>query len=206
MLESVAGINVSRETLQDLESFASLVAKWTLKINLISKSDAGQIWERHVVDSVQIYKFAPATYSKWVDMGSGGGFPGIVMAILGKAQQPAAQFILIESDIRKATFLRTAVRELNLNAKVLAERIEAVPQQHADIVSARALASLSGLLPHISRHIGATGVALLHKGQRAGQEIAEAQRDWTFDLEDHTSFTDPDARILTLQRIASRGQ
>lgn len=206
MHESVAGLDVSRETLQDLEGFASLVAKWTPKINLISKADAGQIWERHIVDSVQLYKFAPENYTKWVDMGSGGGFPGIIMAILGKAEQPNAHFIMIESDVRKATFLRTAVRELNLNAQVLAERIESTPIQNADVVSARALASLSGLMPLISRHISETGIALLHKGQRAGQEIAEAQRNWTFDLEDHASFTDPDARILTLQRIASRGQ
>ena len=206
MSEKIAGIDVSRETIDDLKNFDALVAKWTPKINLVSKSDAQHIWERHIVDSVQIYQFAPGPFEKWVDIGSGGGFPGIVMAILGKAKQPDAHFTLIESDLRKATFLRTAIRELKLKGTVIADRIEDAPQQGADVVSARALASLSGLLPHISRHLNIDGKALLHKGQRASQEVAEAQNDWSFDLEDHASFTDPDARILALQRIARRGQ
>ena len=108
---------------------------------------------------------------------------------------------MIESDLRKATFLRTAIRELDLSGTVIAERIEDAPQQDADVVSARALASLSGLLPHISRHLNVEGTALLHKGQRARQEVAEAQNDWSFDLEDYASITDPDARILAIRRI-----
>ena len=204
MVQTLAGVDVSRETWQDLKAFAGLVIKWTPKINLISKADAASVWGRHIIDSVQLYRFAPDTFRKWVDLGSGGGFPGIVMAILGKEFQPGAEFILIESDQRKATFLRTAIRELGLQAHVLAQRIEDVAPQGADVVSARALASLSALLPHISCHMHPDGVALLHKGQRASEEVAEASVHWTFDLEDHASFTDPSARILALQRIAPR--
>lgn len=205
MSSSVAGVNVSRETIADLEAFAQLATKWTPKINLIARGTIGDIWDRHIVDSAQIYRFAPESYDTWVDIGSGGGFPGIVMAILGKALQPAARFVLIESDQRKATFLRTAARELGLPVDVIAERIESAPQQAADVVSARALAALSGLLPLAQRHLKTDGLALLHKGRQARQEVADAQKNWSFDLEDHVSITDPESRILAIRRIKTLG-
>jgi 16S rRNA (guanine527-N7)-methyltransferase len=205
MSHLIAGVDVSRETIQDLEAFGALVAKWTPKINLIAKGTTGDIWDRHIIDSVQIFQYAPKQFEKWVDLGSGGGFPGIVMAILGKTQQPNARFILIESDQRKATFLRTAIRELNVQAEVMAERIEAVAPQGADVVSARALTALSSLIPLVARHLDSKGIALLHKGKLASQEVAEAQMHASFELEDHASFTDLNARILAIQRITLRG-
>ncbi|MEL6684273.1 MAG: 16S rRNA (guanine(527)-N(7))-methyltransferase RsmG [Pseudomonadota bacterium] len=206
MPDSIAGIDVSRETIADLQAFGALVTKWTPKINLIARSTVASVWDRHIVDSAQLYRFAPKTYEKWVDMGSGGGFPGIVMAILAKTQQPQVQFTLIESDQRKATFLRTAVRECGLEAAVIADRIENAPVQEADVVSARALTALSALLPSAQRHLNDDGIALFHKGRQAAQEIADAQKNWSFDLEDYASITDPDARILAIQRIKARGQ
>lgn len=205
MSERVAGLDVSRETFSNLERFGALVAKWTPKINLIARGTVNTIWDRHIVDSVQLYRFAPQAFEKWVDIGSGGGFPGIVMAILGRDVRPTAQFVLIESDQRKATFLRTAVRELNLNAIVIAERIEDAAPQDADVVSARALASLSGLLALSQRHLKADGQVLLHKGRQAAQEVADARKNWSFDLEDHASITDPEARILAIQRMNALG-
>lgn len=204
MTADLGGVNVSRETIQDLEVFAILVAKWTPKINLIAKGSVADIWGRHVIDSVQLYQYAPKTYEKWVDLGSGGGFPGIVMAIIAKEKHPKAQFTLIESDQRKAVFLRTAARELGLSVTVIAERIENTAPQTADVVSARALASLSSLLPLAHRHMCDGGICLLHKGKQAAQEVADAQEDWSFDLEDHASFTDPEARLLVIQRISAR--
>ena len=201
-----ANVTVSRETLADLEAFAALVGKWTPKINLIARSTVDTIWERHVADSVQLYRFAPESFFKWVDIGSGGGFPGIVMAILGKARHPKAHFVLIESDQRKATFLRSAARTLSLPVDVLAQRAEKTAPLDADVVSARALAPLSGLLPLAQRHLSPEGVALFHKGRQAQQEVAEARKNWSFALEDHPSFTDPDARILAIQRIRALGQ
>ncbi len=128
------------------------------------------------------------------------------MAILGKLQQPSASFVMIESDQRKATFLRTAARELDLSVTVLAERIEAASPQEADVVSARALTALSGLIPLGLRHLNADGSLIFHKGKQAEQEVAEAKKNWMFDLEDHPSFTDPQARILAMQRISALGQ
>ncbi|WP_342069421.1 16S rRNA (guanine(527)-N(7))-methyltransferase RsmG [Yoonia algicola] len=201
----VAGVNVSRETMTELEAFAALVAKWTSKINLIARGTVDTIWDRHIVDSVQLYKFAPKTYEKWVDIGSGGGFPGIVMAILAKEMNPQAQFVLIESDQRKATFLRTAARELGLSVEVFARRIEEVPAQNADVVSARALTALSGLLPLTKQHLKSEGLGLFHKGRQSAQEVAEARKNWSFELEDFASITDPDARILAIRRIDTLG-
>ena len=128
------------------------------------------------------------------------------MAILAKEQQPGASFILIESDQRKATFLRTAARELSLTVDVIAKRSEQVDPQHADVVSARAMSALSGLLAHVDRHLSTDGVALLHKGRQANQEVADAKKIWSFALEDHASITDPEARILAIRRISALGQ
>ncbi len=206
MSSQLGGVDVSRETIQNLEAFASLVEKWTLKINLIAKGSVADLWDRHVIDSVQLYRFAPKAYEKWVDLGSGGGFPGIIMAIIAQEKQASAHFTLIESDQRKSTFLRTAARELGLPVTVVAERIEESIPQGADVVSARALAPLSSLLPLAARHMGDGGICLLHKGKQAAQEVAEAENNWSFDLEDHASFTDPDARLLVIQRISARGK
>lgn len=202
---NIGGVNVSRETINDLERFAGLVSKWTAKINLIARGSVETLWERHVIDSVQVYRFAPDYYEKWVDLGSGGGFPGIVAAIVAKEKHPNAVFVLIESDQRKATFLRTAARELDLPVTVLASRIEEAPPQGADVVTARALTALSGLIPLVSRHLDSKGIALLHKGRQVKQEIAEAHRTIAFELEDHPSFTDPEGRLLVIQRINPLG-
>ncbi len=205
MAIQVGGLVVSRETTEKLEAFATLVAKWTPKINLIASSTVANTWNRHINDSAQIYRFAPYSFDKWVDIGSGGGFPGIVMAIMAQEKQPQARITLIESDQRKATFLRTAGRELNLAITVIAGRVEQQPRQQADILSARALTSLSRLLPLAVQHLRPDGMAFLHKGQTAHQEIAQAQKDWSFALEEHASITDPNARILAIQRIVRIG-
>lgn len=202
MTDVIGGVNVSRETSEALEAFANLVLKWTPRINLIGASTKAEIWDRHIVDSAQICRFAPETFSIWLDIGSGGGFPGIVAAILGKEHAPAARFIMVESDLRKATFLRTAIREYNLNATVMAERAETLPPVNADLVSARALGALTMLLPLIALHMKPSGRALLHKGRQAESEIATARKDWRFDLEDAPSMTDPEARLLLIQRIS----
>lgn len=201
MSQVIGGLNVSRETYQLLQLFSALVLKWTPSINLIGAATKADIWDRHIVDSAQIYHHAPTSFSTWVDIGSGGGFPGIIAAIIAKEFAPQAQFILIESDQRKSTFLRTAIRECQISAIVICDRIEQAPPANGDIVSARALGALPAILPLICRHLKPTGVALLHKGRQAQQEITTAQREWAFDLAAHPSMTDPDARLLVMQRI-----
>lgn len=197
----INGDSVSRETFDALLRFQELVLKWTPKINLISKADHGDVWNRHIVDSFQVFEAAPAEFEHWVDIGSGGGFPAIVVSAIMKERLPKARMTMVESDQRKATFLRTAIRELGLNAKVLSERIEAVEKLDADVLSARALASLDRLLSFAGQHVTPNGVAIFPKGQKAEQEIAEAERNWVFDLSQRPSTTDPTAKVLTIWNI-----
>ncbi|WP_342077482.1 16S rRNA (guanine(527)-N(7))-methyltransferase RsmG [Yoonia sp. SS1-5] len=194
---------VSRETMTALQEFEALVRKWTKSINLVAPSTINDIWDRHIVDSAQIFKYAPDSFRTWTDIGSGGGFPGIVVAIMAREHHPTSRFTFIESDRRKATFLRTAIRTFDLRAAVLDQRIEqAVPQQ-ADVVSARALTSLSMMFEMLQRHLSPQGIAVLHKGRRHDNEVAEARKLWRFELEEHASLTDPEARILAIQGIQS---
>ena len=193
--------DVSCETRDALAAYEALILKWTQKINLISRSTTKDVMGRHIVDSAQFWPIAPDA-GHWVDLGSGGGLPGIVVAILAKGAGRSTRFTLVESDQRKATFLRTAARELKLaNVSVQAQRIEALPPQAADIVSARALAPLSDLLPLVARHLAEDGTAILAKGESAHREIEEARGNWRFDIDEIASRTRENACLLRLRRI-----
>ena len=195
----ISGVDVSRETLERLGAFEDLVRKWTKKINLIARNDVDHIWDRHIVDSAQVWSSAPDEWNHWVDIGSGGGFPAIILAAIAVEKKPDARFTLIESDQRKATFLRTAIRELNLNAIVLDDRIELAPPQNADVISARALASLTILLGFAERHLAPTGIAVFQKGKIADDEIIEAKHTWAFDYNKVPSITNGDACVISIK-------
>lgn len=201
MRDAPKWLDVSRETLADLQSFRDLVLKWNPAINLISKKSIDDIWERHILDSAQVFEYFPEDPQLWCDLGSGGGFPGIVVAILAKEIRPGMSVKLVESDRRKGTFLREAIRALDLNATVEITRIEDLTPQSADVVSARALASVADLLPHIFRHLSTTGNAILLKGAGTSDELAKARQDWSFDVSSHTSRTSLDGQILILKDI-----
>lgn len=198
--------DVSRETVERLQIFVDLVLKWQPAQNLIAPSTIPDIWIRHVVDSLQTQWSLPDA-KIWVDIGSGGGFPGIVTAIL-LADVPDAHVHLIESNQRKAAFLRTALRETSSKGTVHPGRIESVAKewQHGsvDAVSARALASLD-LLLKLSEPFTAQGAtAVFHKGQDFQREINEASHTWTFDLIEKISLIDPTSRMLFLSNISAR--
>ncbi|MCC5973654.1 MAG: 16S rRNA (guanine(527)-N(7))-methyltransferase RsmG [Rubellimicrobium sp.] len=197
----VAGHNVSRETEQRLRRLVELVEKWTQRINLISPASRPAIWDRHVLDSAQLYPLAPRGWQHWADLGSGGGFPGLIVATLAFADRPDTQVTLVESDQRKAAFLRSAASTLGLQVQVLASRIEGLPPLGADVVSARALAPLPALLGYCARHLAPGGIALLPKGQRADEEIAAARKLWHFDLTLHPGLIDPAARLIQIESL-----
>lgn len=192
--------DVSRETLERLYSYAQLLEKWTKKINLVAPSTLNQVWSRHFLDSAQLLKLAPQP-QRWVDLGSGGGFPGAVIAIL-LADQAGTEVTLVESDQRKASFLRSVNRELGLTFKVLAKRIEDVPSLQADVLSARALAPLGQLLTYTERHLCADGTALFLKGANAQSEITEALECWRFDCKTHPSITDARSTVLRVGEVS----
>jgi len=195
-------LNVSRETISRLEHYEALLRKWTVKINLVSKSTLADLWARHILDSVQLYQCFQTTPDLWLDIGSGGGLPGIVCATIAKEKHPNCKFTLIESDARKSVFLQTAIRELDLNATVITKRIDQVPPIRADILSARALAELSALCAFAEQHLAEGGTCLFPKGKTWKNEVKIAQESWHFDYEAITSKTDHEAVILKLGNIS----
>jgi len=183
-----------------LKIYVSLVEKWTSKINLIAKSTVPSIWSRHILDSVQLCKAGPDSFDVWVDMGSGAGFPGIVAAIM--AQDSSQKTVtLVESDQRKAAFLRTALRETGVSGTVMPQRIEALTPQNADVVSARALADLTTLLSYADRHLVNGGVALFSKGANWEKEVEDAKVAWSFSYDALKSETEDGAVVLRIGEI-----
>ena len=197
----IAGVDVSRETWDRLLAFEAMVRHWNPAINLVSRSSLVDLWSRHIHDSAQLFQFCPSTAHSWVDVGSGGGFPGIVVSILAKERLPDLRVTLVESDLRKATFLRQVVRTLQLSADIQSQRIEVLTSLQADVLSARALAPLADLLAIAEQHLKPAGIAIFPKGERHAEEIAAARQAWDADIETHPSQSQPDAAILIIKRF-----
>ncbi|MBL3568266.1 16S rRNA (guanine(527)-N(7))-methyltransferase RsmG [Rhodovulum sulfidophilum] len=195
--------DVSRETSERLSAYAALLRKWNPAINLVARSTLDDLETRHFKDSAQLFGLCPTDARHWVDLGSGGGFPGLVIAILARELAPDLHVTLIESDQRKAAFLRTVCRDLGVAAtNVIDSRIESAKPQGADVLSARALAPLPRLLDYADRHLAPGGVALFPKGARFAEELDAALASWRFDVQNHPSKTDPQAVVLKLGGIA----
>lgn len=199
------GLHVSRESRERLAIFVGLLRSWQAVKNLVGPATLEAVWTRHIADSWQLAELAPLD-GRWVDLGSGAGFPGIVIAIaMGEAPRPGVVH-LIESNQRKAAFLREAVRRTGVSASVYAERAEAVLPRlgKIDVVTARAFAPLDTLLDYALPLVEKGAVALLPKGQDVEVELTEASRYWKFELERVPSRTNPSATILRVTQIARR--
>ncbi|PID35405.1 MAG: 16S rRNA (guanine(527)-N(7))-methyltransferase RsmG [Rhodobacterales bacterium] len=201
MDDFAARFDVSRETLSRLQTYHALLLKWNRSINLVSRKTLQETWTRHFVDSAQIYSVASGENRKWVDLGSGGGFPGLVVAIMAHELSPDLEVTCIESDQRKAAFLNTVIRETGIRASVLTSRIEEAPPQNADIVSARALASLRVLLEFSERHLKPGGEAVFLKGAAYQKEATEALEMFTFKQDTYPSATSSEATIVRIGDI-----
>ncbi len=196
---SFAGMfDVSRETMDRLQAYAALLVKWNPKINLVAKSTIPDVWHRHMADSAQLWSLAPQGVKTWMDIGSGAGFPGLVIGAIAAEKAPDLAVTLVESDRRKAIFLQSAAREMGITVKVVAKRIEHLEPQNADILSARALSSLPQLLEFATKHRKPDGVCLFPKGARVDSELTEASSCWHMAYETFPSMTDPDAVILRI--------
>ena len=195
----IAQCRVSRETLDRLDRYALLLEKWQRKINLVSATTLPELWTRHFRDSAQLSQFTPASAARAIDLGSGAGFPGLILSIFG-----IAEMHLVESDARKAAFLREVVRELSLNAEVHNKRIEDMPVQEFPLITARGLAALPELLPLLHRFWGKQSIALLLKGQRLTLELTEASKIWNLQHETLPSQTDKTGAILKLTGIEKK--
>lgn len=194
-------LDVSRETFDKLGALCALVVRWTPAINLVSKSTASQIWSRHLLDSAQIFSLIPASARHLVDLGSGGGFPGLVISVLAAEKMPDLAVTLVESDRRKSVFLSEAARTLGLKVAIITQRIDEIPPLSADVLSARALAALATLCTFADRHLAKDGTAIFMKGANYAEEVAEARKSWSFDSQIHQSRTDATAVVLEMKAI-----
>lgn len=192
--------SVSHETVEKLELYERLLLKWQKAVNLVAPATIPQIWQRHFADSAQLLRLAPNART-WVDLGSGGGFPGLAIAIM-IANQKECSVHLIESNSRKCAFLSEVARQTGSPVRVHNARIAdaaasgAVPA--ADVVTARALAPLDALLELALPFFGDASAGLFLKGREAGVEIADARTRWAFDVKIHPSISDAQGQILQI--------
>lgn len=189
--------NVSRETLARLRRYVDLLEKWNRRINLVGRGTLDDPWRRHMLDSAQLWPLLPAGAASLADLGSGAGFPGLVLAIMG-----VENVHLIEADRKKCAFLREAARETGTTVTVHNERIEEIESFQADIVTSRALAPLTKLLdiaePLTKKH----SILLFLKGRSVDLELTEAVKEWNMRIDQIPSQTDPEGSILRLEAIS----
>lgn len=201
---SAVAASVSRETLARLDAYVALLERWQNVKNLVGPDTLADVWSRHVADSTQLAEHAPLQ-GLWVDLGSGAGFPGLVLAILA-AETATARVVLIESNARKAAFLREVTRVTGAPAEVHVARVELVVPTlpGAAVVTARALAPLATLLDWANPLLTTGTIGLFPKGRDAEAELTAARRRWRFDADLLPSRTAPDARIVRVTSLAAQ--
>lgn len=187
---------VSRETFDRLKLYAALLVKWQTKINLVGSDTLPDLWARHFLDSAQLFPLIPTTAKRMADLGSGAGFPGLVLAVMG-----ATDVHLVESDARKCAFLREAARITGTQVTIHNKRIEQIAPLMADVVTARALAPLEKLLDWASPHLAEDGECLFLKGRGADDELTATAKEWKISLRRIPSVTDPAGLVLQLREV-----
>lgn len=187
-----------------LTAYRDLLYKWQAKTNLVSPATLPEFWERHVADSLQLVSIKPEVRS-WTDLGSGGGFPGLVIAAAIAGERPAS-VRLIESNQKKSAFLRQAASRMGVPASVFNTRIESATEQitAAEVITARALAPLVRLLDWTGACLTGSRTALFMKGRDFRREIEDCRGDWKFDLVEHPSRIDPAGCILEIASVSRR--
>lgn len=195
--------NVSRETLQDLQTFHDILLKWQKAINLISSNTIQEVWHRHIADSIQLVPHIPKNTKSIVDLGSGGGLPAIVLAIVLKNTD--VKITMIESGNKKCVFLQECVRVLGLNAVVINDRIEKIKEKHSldfDLATARALASTDNLL-EFCNELGVKKCLFL-KGSQYAKEVSDAKENWVITEQIIPSITATDSRIINILNFTKK--
>ena len=190
-------VPVSRETLARLEAYAELLIRWSARINLVGRDTLADLWRRHILDSAQLLRFIPNSARSLIDLGSGGGLPGLVLGILGV---PGVE--LVEADSRKAAFLREAARVAGAEVTIRPCRIQAVPPHPVEIVTARACAPLDRLLDLAALFLAPDTLCLFPKGERYNEELTLARKGWTMKASVEQSLSDRRGVVLRLQQVA----
>jgi 16S rRNA (guanine527-N7)-methyltransferase len=200
--------NVSRETLARLKAYVGLLAEWNTRHNLVSKNSLEDVWRRHVWDSAQLIRFVPESANNLVDLGSGAGFPGLVLAAMLR-ERLGFKTVLYESIAKKCAFLIAAAERMQIQVDVRNARMEEARQEPFDLVTARACAPLTKLLGYARPFQGAKTLSLFLKGQNVEAELTEARTSWKLNAVRHDSLTDPSGVILEIrdiEHVASRSQ
>lgn len=187
---------VSRETFERLEVYHDLLQKWQRTVNLVAPATLEEAWGRHFVDSAQMFELASDKATQWLDLGSGGGFPGLVIAAMGDEAGGSFRVTLVESDIRKCGFLREVARKMGVTVNILSRRISDIPKQTPDVISARALSDLAALINHAKPHLAPNTQLLFSKGHAWREEVETLPLHWQSVCEPMQSVTHPDAVIL----------
>jgi len=195
-----AATGVSRETLARLKLYVSLLHDWNARINLVSARSLEDVWRRHVLDSAQLVPFIPPDSRSLVDMGSGAGFPGLVLAILAAERQPL-RVVLFEAIAKKCRFLAEVAKRVGVIVEIRNARIEAAEPEPFDVVTARACASLTQLLSYAVPFQGKNTTCLFLKGQSVGAELNEASQIWDFAVQQYPSRSDASGIILKIQGL-----
>ena len=202
--EFAAASGVSRETLARLKAYVALLGEWNARHNLVSQSSLADVWHRHVWDSAQLLPLMPEAARSLVDLGSGAGFPGLVLACLLR-ERSGFRTALTESIAKKCRFLEAAVERMGLDVEVRNARIEASAPEPFDVVTARACAPLGKLLGYAQHFQGPETVCLFLKGQSVEAELTEAHKSWRMKVVRHPSQTDPSAAILEIRELRHVG-
>ena len=200
-VEHDPAVDVSRETLVRLQAFATVLATWNKSINLVSKASLANVWSRHIQDSLQLEQLAPDC-ERWIDLGAGGGFPGLVIAAVRAETFPEMRMTLVESDQRKCAFMAAAADRMDIKVSIECRRIEESVGGSYDVISARALAPLHHLLELALPYRHDKTVCIFPKGAKADEEVREAQKDWRFDCDVVQSSTENSASILRIREFS----
>ena len=194
--------NVSRETFDKLKSCQTMLSEWQQKFNLVSSNTLEDSWNRHFLDSAQLFPLLPKDAEVMYDFGSGAGFPGMVLAIMANEKMPRLQVNLVESTTKKTLYLNAVREQLGVRVNVLNDRIEKLPTAKADVITSRALASLNELLGYAVRFCKPETVCIFPKGKKYAEELAEAHRCWRFKCQILPSCQSEEGRILVITSLS----
>ncbi len=200
----IKGLNVSRETFKSFCEYEALLSKWNKKINLVSQNTLAQLWNRHFLDSGQIINHVDALGKKWVDVGAGAGFPGLVVALLLRDRKIDCDMVLVEKNTNKVFFLNEVIRKLNLNVKVVNKNVHTIEPLNADIFTARAFSELKKLIELAFRHRKERGVCLFLKGENYRFELDKTLNYWFFDYDIFDSVSNSSGKIIRVKKIFKR--
>lgn len=199
--------DVSRETRERFEIYAEYLTRWNRKINLVSPATIEDLWTRHILDSIQLAALAPKEARHWIDLGSGAGLPGLLVAVIRCEISPAFDMTLVDSDSRKCAFMAEAARAMGVAVKIQTRRLEPgapPPASPFDVISARALAPLGKLLGYAAPLASRESVCLFPKGRNRAAELEMARRSWDMSVEEIASLSDSEGAVLRISEISPK--